>query len=114
MNAELKDRVTTIVRDALTESFGDEFTFDPVAVVDDNDEYIDDDQEYVDVIIVFDGDPALLDPDWTLSFIRRIRSQFVEADAPQIPITSFIEKSEWLEAFDDFRRVYPDLSRETP
>ena len=113
MNAELKDRVTTIVRDTLTEDFGDEFTFEPVAVVEDIDEFTDDEQEYIEIIIVFDGDPGRLDPDWTSGFIRHIRSQLIEADAPQIPIPSFIEKSEWMEAFDDFRRVYPGLNCET-
>ena len=39
--------------------------------------------------------------------------RLIEADAPQIPIPSFIEKSEWMEAFDDFHRVYPDLNCET-
>lgn len=111
MNAELKDRVTTLVRDALAEDFGDELTFEPIAVVEDVDEFVDDKQEYVDIIIVFDGDPARLDPDWTSGFIRRIRSQFIEADAPQIPIPSFIEKAEWLESADEFRKVYPDLYR---
>ena len=48
MNAELKDRVTTIVRDTLTEDFGDEFTFEPVAVVEDIDEFTDDEQEYIE------------------------------------------------------------------
>ena len=111
MNAELKDRVTIIVRNTLAEDFGDELTFEPIAVVEDIDEFIDDKQEYVDILIVFDGDAARLDPDWTSGFIRRIRSQLIEADTPQIPIPSFIEKSEWLESIDDFRRVYPDLER---
>ena len=38
----------------------------------------------------------------------------LEAGVPQVPIPSFVEKSDWLRAFDDFRRVYPDLNRETP
>ena len=114
MDQEVKDRVSAIVRDILARRFKDEFKFEPIAVVEDIDEFIDDEQEYMKIIIVFDGDPARLDPGWTSGFVRRIRPQFIEAGAPRMPIPSFVEKSDWLRAFDDFRRVYPDLNRETP
>ncbi len=114
MDNELKDRVSAIVRETLNGKFKDEFTFEPIAVVEDIDEFIDDEQEYIEIFIVFDGDPERLDPGWTSGFIRHIRPQLIEAGAWQVPIPSFIEKSEWLSAFDDLRRLHPDLNRETP
>ena len=61
MDQEVKDRVSAIVRDTLARRFKDEFKFEPIAVVEDIDEFIDDEQEYMKIIIVFDGDPARLD-----------------------------------------------------
>ena len=69
MDQEVKDRVSAIVRDTLTGRFKDEFKFEPIAVVEDIDEFIDDEQEYIEIIIVFDGDPVRLDPGWTSGFI---------------------------------------------
>ena len=65
MNNELKQKVSAIVRDDLTERFKDEFTFDPIAVVEDIDEFIDDEQEYIEIFIIFDGDQERLDSGWT-------------------------------------------------
>lgn len=114
MNNELKQKVSAIVRDDLTERFKDEFTFDPIAVVEDIDEFIDDEQEYIEIFIIFDGDQERLDSGWTSGLIRRIRPKLIEAGVPQVPIPTFIEKSEWIGVFNDYLRIHPDLSLETP
>lgn len=92
MNAEAKEKVKTIVRNALEKRFADDFIFDPIVVVPEIDEYGDD---YLHIFIVFDGDQANLDPSWTGSLIGRIRPHMIDADIDAFPVPSFIIKSEW-------------------
>ena len=88
------DRVTGIVRQLLSERFGDKFDFDPIIV---EREYDHDGDEYVHVYIVFDGDQDELDPSWTAGLSGLLWPHLMKMGFDNPPRKSFIEKSEWLE-----------------
>lgn len=95
MNAEAKEKVKTIVRNALEKRFADDFIFDPIVVIPEVDDYSDDYLEYIHIYIVFDGDQANLDPSWTGTLIGRIQPHLIAAGIEEFPVPSFIIKSEW-------------------
>ena len=96
MNQELREKVADIVRQTLAERFADELKFNPIEVIPAVDEYGGGDGEtYLRIFIVFDGEQAALDPDWTSSLIRRIRPKLRDAGVEEFPSPSFVEKSEW-------------------
>ena len=93
MTTKMKlDQVADIVREILSDRFGDEFVFDPIDVIPRVDH---DGDEYLHIYIVFDGDQQLLDPEWTLGLGVRIWPQLIELGFPNPPAKSFIERSEW-------------------
>ena len=92
MEVEAKEKVKTIVRNTLEKRFASDFIFDPIVVVSEIDEYGDD---YLDIIIVFDGDQANLDPSWTSGLIGRIQPHLAAAGIEAFPVPSFVVKSEW-------------------
>lgn len=92
MEAVAKEKVEDIVRDTLEERFAGDFIFDPIVVIPEIDEYGDD---YLDIIIVFDGDQANLDPSWTSGLIGRIQPHLAAAGIEAFPVPSFVVKSEW-------------------
>lgn len=95
MEAEAKEKVKAIVRNALEKRFADDFIFDPIVVIPEVDDYSDDYLEYLNIIIVFDGDQANLDPSWTGTLIGRIRPHLIAAGIEEFPVPSFVVKSEW-------------------
>ena len=96
LTQEQLDRVAEIVREDLAEGFGDKFVFDPIWVIPQLDDHFPDDpMDYVQILIVFDGDQALLDSSWTVGMIRRTRPKMLEAGISHFPINSFISKREW-------------------
>ena len=92
MEAEAKEKVEAIVRSTLEKRFAGDFIFDPIVVIPEIDEYGDD---YLDIIIVFDGDQAKLDPSWTSGLIGRIQPHLAAAGIEAFPVPSFVVKSEW-------------------
>ena len=88
------EQVADIVRETLAERFGDEFVFDPIDVIPRVDH---DGDEYLHIYIVFDGDPELLDLDWTVRLGVRIWPQLIGLGFSNPPSKSFIERSEWEE-----------------
>lgn len=92
MKVEAKEKVKAIVRNTLGERFAGDFIFDPIVVIPEIDEYGDD---YLDIIIVFDGDQASLDPSWTLGLIGRIQPHLAVVGIEAFPVPSFVVKSEW-------------------
>ena len=96
MRQERRETVARIVRETLEERFAGDFVFDPILVMPAVDEYGDGDGEtYLQIVIVFDGDQALLDPGWTSGLIRRIRPRLIEAGVEEFPSPSFITRAEW-------------------
>ena len=95
MEAEAKEKVKAIVRNALEKRFADDFIFDPIVVIPEVDDYLDDCIEYLNIFIVFDGDQANLDPSWTSGLIGRIQPHLIAAGIKEFPVPSFIIKSEW-------------------
>ena len=88
-------KVRTLVHDYLNEQFPVGFVFDPIDVTLKIDH---DGDEYLNIFIVYEGDPDLLDVRRTIPMVRIIRPDLLEMDFPNIPITLFVEKSEWQEA----------------
>lgn len=95
MKIELREKVASIFAEALEERFGDELVFNPIIVIPKVDDYGEDVFPYIHVYVVFDGDQAKLDPDWTLTLTRRIRPSLIEAGVEEFPVKSFVSKSEW-------------------
>ncbi len=91
---ETLQKVEGIVRDALEEQFGDGLVFDPIIVTPMIDPW---DDERLHVYIVVDGDLERLDPSWTLGLVDIILKQVTEEEVPNVPLKSFIQKSEWEE-----------------
>ena len=114
MDVALRERVGAIVRNALEDQFHGSLTFDPVAVVEHQDEYSKLDGDYMAIIMVYDGDRKLLDPAWTSTFALDIRPQLVAAGAHHTIIPTFIQKSDWIDAYNAYRRFYPELDVDTP
>ena len=75
MDAALRERVGTIVRNALEEHFHGSLIFDPLAVAEHKDEYSNLEGDYMAIIMVYDGDRTLLDPAWTSTFALDFRPQ---------------------------------------
>ena len=99
LTQEEREKISEIIRDDLVSRFGGEFVFDPiVSEMDVN--Y--DGEDYIQIWIVFDGDQARLDPQWTYGLITRIRPKLIDCGLPYFPSPGFVEKSEWL----DFRKRY--------
>lgn len=85
-------KIEDFVRQAVEERFGDEFVFDPILVVAHEDPFGD---ERVHMYVVYDGDPAKLDPDWAVRLISMVIDHMTEEDLPTMPLKRFIHKSEW-------------------
>ena len=66
------------------------------------------------IIMVYDGDRKLPDPAWTSTFALDIRPQLVAAGAHHTIIPTFIQISDWIDAYDAYRRFYPELDVDTP
>ena len=96
LTPEAREIIANFVRDDLAQRFSDEFVFDPIVVLPE-DNYVDpeDETEYVHVLIVFDGDQKLLDAHWTSGMNTRMRPLLEEAGLPYFLIRSFIGKSTW-------------------
>lgn len=115
MKSELYKKVSDIVRADLAARYSDdEFTFDPIRVITDVDEWGPHatGEEYLRIMIVFDGDQKHLDPSWTVGMVRRIRPKLYEAGVALFPNLSFAEKSEWQSMYSKLLRRYPELSHE--
>ena len=93
MDLQVSKIVEEIVLEDLNQRFADEFVFSPILV--EPDSYLDG-EEYLKILIVFDGDQKLLDPNWTLGMIRRITPKLEAEGIEEFPSPSFVEKSEWL------------------
>ena len=85
------DRVTGIVRQILSERFGDSFDFDPIIVKMECDH---DGDEYVHVYIVFDGDQDELDRSWTVGQSVMLWPHLMKMGFDNPPSKSLFEKSE--------------------
>ena len=89
---EVLQKVADLAREDMEGHFGDTFVFNPIMVVPKIDHA---DEEYLHIYIVFDGDQALLDSNWTRGLYGRIGPAMREMGIMSIPNRSFVEKSEW-------------------
>lgn len=94
ISREVIDKVADIFRRPLEERFGDDFVFDPIAVIPKLDHYGD---PVLLVYIVFSGDQKKLDPEWTGGLVNRV---WDEVDAlglgwENAPIKLFTTPGEW-------------------
>lgn len=89
------DEVVKTVQDILTERFeNDPIAFGPIVVEPAIDH---DDDDYMRITIVFEGDPDLLDPSWSLDLTRLIGLELSQKDIEGFDYISkrYVEKSEW-------------------
>ena len=70
LTPEVREKVKRFVWEDLNEGFGDEFVFDPIALVPEVDVVTGD--EYLHIWIVFDGDLDKLDSNWTVGLHVRL------------------------------------------
>ena len=104
------EKVKSIVRAALGESFNGEINFGPIMVLRGTDEFGDGDgSPYLRILIVHDHDGPYLDPSWTSSFNMRIRRKLLEAGIEEIPSPGFVGKSEWLSQYPRWKRRHPEM-----
>lgn len=89
-----REKVATLIRDALYEHYKDEFVFDPVVVA----PRVDMDGEgYLSAYIVFDGDFERLSPRFRNGLLTMLEPQLMELGVDHIMGLAFVEKSEWEE-----------------
>lgn len=94
MDKDVESRFAGFIRGKLEERFKDEFEFDPILVREEIDEYGD---PYLHAYIVYKGDYGNLDTRWRLAFSWPLWGLSVELGYDNIPMESFIEKSDWLD-----------------
>ena len=85
-------QVAAIVHRHLDDKFGGNLVFDPIVVVPRFSPYLED--EYLHIYIIFEGDGDLLDPGWLNSLNRRMRPALLKLGVTNIPVASYIDKSE--------------------
>ena len=92
--------VTNEVADAigkvLRERFKDDFVFAPIIVESAISHYGD---EYLDIFIIFDGDQKKLDARWTSRLPLMLDPKLEKLGIDNVPIISYVEKSEWEEVY---------------
>ena len=93
----VKDQVAAIVRRHLEERFGVQLVFGPIVVVPRTSYYGDD---YLQTYVVYEGDGDQLDPGFLNSLYRRMRPELSELGVTNMPIESYIDKSELCEVSD--------------
>lgn len=89
------DEVVKTVQDILTGRFeNDPIAFGPIVVEPAIDH---DDDDYMRITIVFEGDPDLLDPSWSLGLTQLIGLELSQKDIGGFDYISkrYVEKSEW-------------------
>ena len=104
---EARETIASLVRQDLAQRFtDDEFIFDPIVVLPEDNLYGDPDDptEYVNVIIVFDGDQNRLDARWTSGMNVRIIPKLEEAGYPYFPVRTFIGKNTWKKSASRYLR----------
>ena len=90
------EKVKSIVRAALGESFNDEINFGPIVVLRGTDEFGEGDgSPYLRILIVHYHDGLYLDPRWTSSFNMRIRPKLLDAGIEELPSPGFVGKAVW-------------------
>ncbi len=94
MNDMVEAKLGGFIREKLTERFKDDFVFDPILVREEVDEYGD---PYLHTYIVYDGDDSKWDTRWRLSLTRWVWPLSIELGYDNVPMQSYIEKSDWLE-----------------
>lgn len=99
LTPEARETIAGLVRQDLAQRFtDDEFIFDPIVVLPEDNLYGDPDDptEYVNVIIVFDGNQKNLDASWTVGMNVRIMPKLEEAGyPPYLLIRRFLKKETW-------------------
>lgn len=94
MDSDVETRLENFIRGKLAERFKDDFVFDPILVRKEVDEYGD---PYLHTYIVYKGDDSKWDTRWRLSLTWSVWPLSIELGYDNMPMQSYIEKSDWLE-----------------
>ena len=92
MTPEAMDQVRQIFADTLEERYAGQLEFDPKIVKPDVGFYGDD---YVRVLLVVNGDPELLDAEWDVGLITRVRDKLYKIGIDEFPSPYFIDSKEF-------------------
>lgn len=92
MTPEAMEKVKSVFEATLYERYAGELVFDPVIVKRDVDFYGDD---YVRVLLVVNGNTNLLDPEWNVGLITRVRNQLDSIGIQEFPSPYFIDSQEY-------------------
>lgn len=104
------ERVKSIVRAALDESFNDKINFGPIVVLRGTDEFgAGDGSPYLRILIVHDHDGPYLDPSLTSNFNMRIRPRLLELGIEEFPSPGFVGKSEWSSQYRRWKLRHPGI-----
>ena len=96
----VKGQVADIYRSHLEKKFGDRLVFDPIVVVPEFSHYLEDVYLHIYVVVAGDEDGNALDPSFLNSLHRRMRPELLELGVTNIPVDSYIDKSELCEVSD--------------
>ena len=94
MDRNVEAQMEGFIKEKLRERFKDDFVFDPILVREEIDEYGD---PYLHTYIVYEGDEDKWDYSWMLSLTRFTWPVSIELGFDNVPMQSYIEKSDWLE-----------------
>lgn len=89
-------KIEDFVRNAVEQRFGEELPLHDVCIVAHDDPFGD---ERVHMYVVYDADPATVDPDWAVRLISLVIDYMPEEELPTMPLKRFIHKSEWPEFY---------------
>ena len=92
MTPEAMEKVRQIFADTLAERYAGELVFDPIIVKPDVGYYGD---EYVRVLLVVNGNTDLLDAEWDVGLITRVRNKLDKLGICEFPSPCFIDNREY-------------------
>jgi hypothetical protein len=92
MTPEAMDKVRQIFAETLDERYAGQLEFDPIIVKPDVGYYGDD---YVRVLLVVNGNTDLLDAEWDVGLITRVRDKLNQLGIYEFPSPYFIESKEF-------------------
>ena len=92
MTPEAMEKVRDIFAETLDERYAGELKFDPIIVKPDVGYYGDD---YVRVLLVVNGDTGLLDAEWDVGLITRVRDKLGKVGIDEFPSPYFIDQREY-------------------
>lgn len=100
---EVKERYTEIIKDLLTQRFGDEIVFDPIVIKADPEVCPDPETPSLFAYIAFNGDDSKLDYDFRTELTEELWPHAIELGFPSVPVQEFVPKANWDRLWPEFK-----------